>query len=497
MVLDRMSLLWRIRWLTAIVVAAVSLLGLAMVIYERIDSSEKEFSDNANSIVLALMPMLQNTLVVGDLATVQQTFDGIVQQESVRRIALLSPRSGRMVVEAVDPTSMAGASGPPAWMVTMTGVRPLIKVATINVGGTDYGTLQLEMSQEKLINGLWHSTKRFLAIGVICLAGIVLVMDLALRRGLEPLRLVTDRACRLAAGDWSERIPPVSVPEIAVVAETFNQMGDNIARREADLVRAKEAAEAANRAKATFLGTMSHEIRTPLNGIMGMTDLLLSSQPTDEQRSYLQLVKSSADTLLSILSDILDYSNIDSGRVSLAARAVDLAAIASEVVDQFAFRCRNKNLATKTTLSPDPLPLLVGDAVRLTQVLTNLYGNAVKFTQYGEISLSIAVEPRGPTRSHVQIDVADTGIGIAPENLDSIFDPFSQADGSLTRRFGGTGLGLAISRRTVEMMGGRLSVDSAAGRGSTFHVSLELTNLPHIDANPAPSPAAEVDNAGA
>jgi two-component system, sensor histidine kinase and response regulator len=208
-----------------------------------------------------------------------------------------------------------------------------------------------------------------------------------------------------------------------------------------------------------------------------MTDLLLASQPTDEQRGYLELVKSSADTLLAILSDVLDYSNIDSGRLSLASSPIDLAEIAHEVVGQFAFRCRNKNLTTRISPSPDPLPLLLGDAARLSQVLTNLYGNAVKFTQFGEIVLSINVERRGPTQSHVRIDVADSGIGIAAENLDSIFDPFSQADGSITRRFGGAGLGLAISRRIVEMMGGRLTVDSTLGRGSTFRVSLTLPTL--------------------
>jgi signal transduction histidine kinase len=477
MIFGRLSLLWRIRLLTAVVVASVSLFGLIMVVFERVATSQKEFNDTANSIVLALTPMLQNTLVVGDLATAQQTFDSIVQQESVRRIALLSAHNGRTVIEAVDPASAVKRSRPPAWFTTATGVRPLVKLDPIVVGGTNYGTLQLEMSQNKLVNGLWRSTILFLAVGLICLTGIVVVMGLVLGHGLAPLRLVTDSARRLAAGDWSERIPPVEVPEIAVVADAFNQMGEDIVRRQADLVRAKEAAEAANRAKATFLGTMSHEIRTPLNGIMGMTDLLLASQPTEEQCGYLELVKSSADTLLAILSDILDYSNIDSGRLSLASLPIDLMEIANEVVEQFAFRCRNKNLATRITFSPDPLPTLLGDAARLSQVLTNLYGNAVKFTQFGEISLAIKAERHGPTHSRVQIDIADTGVGIAPENLESIFDPFSQADGSITRRFGGAGLGLAISRRIVETMGGQLTADSALGRGSTFRISLDMPTV--------------------
>jgi signal transduction histidine kinase len=474
MIFGRLSLLWRIRLLTALVVSAVSLFGLAMVVYERVASSQKEFQDTAGSVVLALMPMLQNTLVVGDLATAQQTFDAIVLQESVKRIGLLSSRDGRTVIEATDATTAADPGRPPKWFASLIGVRPLIKLEPIIVGGTDYGTLRLEMSQGKLLRGLWRSTTMFIVVGFVCLTGIVLILGIALRRGLEPLQLLTNSARRLATGDFSERIPPVRVPEVTAVVDAFNHMTENIVRREADLVRAKEAAEAASRAKATFLGTMSHEIRTPLNGIMGMTDLVLASEPTEEQRGYLSLVKSSADTLLSILNDILDYSNIDSGRVSLSSAPLSLTEIANEVVDQFAFRCRNKNLATSVLIAPNPPPPLLGDAARLGQVLTNLYGNAVKFTQFGEIVFAISLEPRGANTRHIEIVVSDTGIGIAPENMESIFNPFSQADGSITRRFGGAGLGLALSRRLVEMMGGKLTVESALGRGSTFRISLDM-----------------------
>ena len=475
MIFGRLSLLWRIRLLTAVVVMAVSLLGLAMVVYERINASQREFRDVAGSIVLALMPMLKNTLVVGDLATAQQAFDAIVEQESVRRITLYSPNDRRIVIDAVGPPASGQRDQPPEWFDRVVGMHVLVSSEAILVGGTEYGTLQVEMSHGKLMRDLWQSMLLFGAVGFVCLLGIVLILGLALRSGLEPLRLVTDSARRLAAGDWSARVPPVQVPEVATVAEAFNHMAENIVRREADLTHAKEAAEAANRAKATFLGTMSHEIRTPLNGIIGMTDLVLSSQPTEEQRGYLELVRSSADTLLAILNDILDYSNIDSGRLALASAPIRLDEIAHDVVDQFAFRCRNKGLATRISLSPEPMPTLLGDAMHLGQVLTNLYGNAVKFTQFGEVQLTIDVGARDGNTSRVRIAVSDTGIGVAPDKMESIFDPFSQADGSITRRFGGAGLGLAISRRLVEMMGGKLTVDSTPGSGSTFQVTIDLT----------------------
>jgi signal transduction histidine kinase len=473
MIFGRLSLLWRIRLLTALVVAAVSVFGLTIAMVERVNSSEKEFHDAAGSIVLALMPMLRNTLVVGDLATTQQTFDAIVQQESVERIELLSPSNGRTIVEASDPASLSTIK-PPAWFASLVGARTPLTAESVVVGGTDYGTLRLHMSRSKLLNDLWQSSLLFVAVGLFCLVGVVVIMGLAVKRGLEPLQLVTDSARRLGAGDWTERIPPVEVPEVAVVAESFNQMAETIVRREADLVRARDSAEAANRAKATFLGTMSHEIRTPLNGIIGMTELALASNPTDEQRSYLELAKSSADSLLAILSDVLDYSNIDSGQLTLASTPMDLKDMAQDIMHQFAFRSRNKSLTTDVRFLPDPPPAVVGDIARLSQVLTNLYGNAVKFTQAGSVTLEIAVVPANPGRAMVDIRVSDTGVGIAAECIESIFDPFSQADGSLTRRFGGAGLGLAISRRLVEMMGGRLTVESQLGKGSTFRIEVEL-----------------------
>lgn len=482
-----LTLLWRIRVLAATVIAVVSLFGLAMVIYERVHASQQEFRDTAHSIVLALMPMLRNALVAGDLAVAQQTFDAIVQQETISRIALLSPTDGRTVVESIDPVRPRASPEPPQWFARLIGTQPLVTAEPIVVGGTDYGTVQLEISRVKLIAGLWGASLRFFLVGVLCLVGIVIVLSLVLRRGLEPLHLVTESARRLAAGDWSERIPAVGVPEVAVVANAFNQMAEDIVRREADLVRAKDAAEAANRAKATFLGTMSHEIRTPLNGIIGMTDLILATNPTAEQRGYLELAKSSADELLAILNAILDYSNIDSGHLQLTNSTIDLKDMANEVMEQFAFRCRNKGLATTLHFDPDPPPLLRGDAGRLNQSLTNLYANAVKFTPAGSVALAVTTRDNGRGGYHVDLDITDSGIGIDSRHLEHVFDPFYQADGALTRRYGGVGLGLAISRRLIEMMGGRLTVvKSTPGAGSTFRVSLDMPAAPASSVAPAP-----------
>lgn len=488
-----LTLLWRIRVLAATIIAVVSLFGLSMVIYERVTASQQVFRDTGGSIVLALMPMLRNALVAGDLAVAQQTFDAIIQQEAVSRIALLSPTTGQTIIESIDPVGLRPTPEPPAWFAQLIGRQPLVTKEPIIVGGTDYGTLQLEISRIKLISGLWRATVRFFLVGALCLIGIVILLGLALRRGLEPLQLVTDSARRLAAGDWSERIPAITVPEVAVVANAFNHMAEDIVRREADLLRAKEAAEAANRAKATFLSTMSHEIRTPLNGIIGVTDLMLASNATEEQRGYLELAKNSADELLAILNAILDYSNIDSGQLQLMNSIVNLKDIANEIVGQFSFRCRNKGLAANVHFDPDPPPELQGDAGRLAQALTNLYANAVKFTPAGAVSLNIATRDVGRGRYHVDIDVTDTGIGIDTRHAEHIFDPFYQADGALTRRYGGVGLGLAISRRLIELMGGQLTVvESALGSGSQFRISLDLPAMPETSSEGHPNQIKEI-----
>ncbi len=474
MILTRPSLLWRIRLMTTAVLAVVSLFALGMFILERVDAGQREFRDSAHAIVLALLPMLQNTLVVGDLATIQQTFDAIVKQESIRRIALLAPGKGDVMVESQDPADATRPVLPPDWFIRLIDVRSFVEDMPIVVGGTDYGKLRIEMSRAKLLYDLWQSTRLVIVAGLLALIVTLVVLGLVVRAGLAPLQMVTASARRLAAGDRPEHIPPGSVPEMAVVTEAFNHMVTSVTRREADLVRAKDAAEAANRAKALFLATMSHEIRTPMNGIIGMTDLVLTTEVTDEQRGYLALVKSSAATLLSILNDILDYSKIDAGRLTLESVPFDLRDIARQVVGLFASTCYDKGLTTSTHID-DKLPSkLLGDPVRLRQVLTNLFGNAVKFTHHGEVVLTVAVDNCDADSCRLTVSVADTGIGIAADKLSSIFDPFSLADNSPPRRYGGTGLGLAICRNLVGLMGSELTATSAPNGGTTVRFTIDL-----------------------
>ena len=381
--------------------------------------------------------------------------------------------TGRGFIDVVRPVLSRGGDGLVDWETA----RP-----------RRLGAVRLGFSLEK--QRLLFNRAAVNGAGVAAFA-VLLVLVLQyfqLRRLLRPLRALIEFTRRVGKGDLSQKAPVVSIDEVGDLTVAFNQMLEDLNLSRQELILLLREAQEASRLKGEFLANMSHEIRTPMNGVLGMISLALATELTAEQREYLEISKASGESLLALLSDILDLSKIEAGKLELSPVEFGLRAAVEETMKAMSLHAHQKGLELLCQIEPAVPETVFGDPVRLRQVLINLVGNAIKFTERGEVLLRVELEPGSGDQSGLRFLVADTGIGIPKDKQECIFEAFTQADGSTTRRYGGTGLGLTISARLVEMMGGRIWLESEPGGGAKFHFTAQFARAASGTALPAIEP---------
>lgn len=498
--LNRLSFRSRLLWggvLLQILTLALIALGASSLVDRHLDT---ELENRVSQLKPLLNSALGTPMAQRDYASVTAI---LAESRAARGLAFIEvcDAAGRLIAhdgeprpaqaDAADARHDARDSSPPALSALLypshAGAREF--EVPLTLGGQALGSVKFGLSR----NGI-EQTRRsiLLAIGLVGLALLVLFSALlaVLSHSLtRPLRDLVIASRDIHAGNYDVSLDTRRGDEIGVLMRSFDRMNREIKRkvselthseylqrtfhqesllRQAETARALDEAERANQSKSEFLASMSHEIRTPMNAVLGLTELVLSTSLHEDQRENLMLVKSSADSLLGIINDLLDFSKIEAGHLDLEPVAFDLPSTLEALVWPHRPQAADKGIRLDLSIDPSLPRRIRAPSLRMGQVLSNLVGNAIKFTMRGSVRVQVSGEWAGPEALVLHVDVIDTGIGIPADKLALIFEPFSQADNSITRRFGGTGLGLTISRRLALAMGGNLTVRSVPGEGSCF-----------------------------